>query len=291
MSLMSPAPANLINLSQRRSWRRQDGAGFGWLSSPHKERSFQVNGRLNARLLIERTCTCLTKPSTISKSALSQSCCCSLCAPIQKSEEVTLRSPQWLVPNDIGWSTTWRWLWQPQRSSATKYLAWLGGARDKLAVEIISLTKLSKSLSSSSQPRSLPDSDHKHDGGISDDAGERLSPERKHLSGKVLHPEVLKSWYSRSRSMSTAVHLQLGLVMWLNLMTVCLWPGPVLGGHHCLYHSHDFRFNFCYTTHKCSRGTDMAQKKQNQTQWPTFSPPQPLHKWTHASPLRVFWDK
>ena len=66
-------------------------------------------------------------------------------------------------------------------------------------------------MSSSSQPQSLPDSDDdSREGGIADDAEERLSMERNHLSGKPLRPEALKSRYSRS--MSTTVHLQLGLV-------------------------------------------------------------------------------
>ncbi|KAF8262288.1 hypothetical protein EI94DRAFT_1809022 [Lactarius quietus] len=67
-----------------------------------------------------------------------------------------------------------------------------------------------KSFSSSSQPQSLPISNDDSEGGIADDARERLSMECNHLSGKPLHPEVLKSCYSRS--MSTTVHLQIGLV-------------------------------------------------------------------------------
>jgi hypothetical protein len=67
-----------------------------------------------------------------------------------------------------------------------------------------------KSFSSLSRPQSLPDSDDDSEGGLADDSEERLGMERKHLSGKALHPEVLKSRYSRS--MSTAVCLQVGLV-------------------------------------------------------------------------------
>ncbi|KAN0128322.1 hypothetical protein V8E53_005857 [Lactarius tabidus] len=57
-----------------------------------------------------------------------------------------------------------------------------------------------KSFSSSSRPQSLPGSGDESEGGIADDAGERLSTERKQLSSKPLHPNVLKSHYSRSRS-------------------------------------------------------------------------------------------
>ena len=58
-----------------------------------------------------------------------------------------------------------------------------------------------KSFSSSTRPQtSLPDSDDDYGGGIADDAGERLSVEGKQLSGKPLHPEVLKGRNSGSRS-------------------------------------------------------------------------------------------
>jgi hypothetical protein len=119
-----------------------------------------------------------------------------------------------------------------------------------------------KSFSSSSRPQSLPGSGDESEGGIADDAGERLSTEHKQLSGKPLHPNVLKSHYSRSRS--TTVCLQLGLVT--ELMSLCLRPGPALGGHHRPNCPHNFRSSFYQTIHKCSTSADAAQKRRHQAQ-------------------------
>ena len=80
-----------------------------------------------------------------------------------------------------------------------------------------------KSLSSLIQPQSLPDlDDDSREGGIADDAKERLSMECNHLSGKPLRLEALKSRYSRS--MSTTVRLQLGLATETNDLV----PVPIL---------------------------------------------------------------
>lgn len=144
----------------------------------------------------------------------------------------------------------------------------------------------SSPFTGSSRPITQSNSEVEDDreGGITDDGREQEEP--GNLSGKVVHPEILKRHYygGGSKTVKTEVSVVVNVEIAAHVSSLDPLSCPRCS-HHISSHIHKANHEF---PRRCCPLA--AQERRYPSRRSPYPHPEPLHRQVHAPSLRTFWD-